>query len=330
MVKFLFRSFLLVLLLACGAGVGVWFQLNQSFKGFGDSVFLDIPMKTRTEEMAAMLTKAGVIQKPWLFTAARVLSPGAVLQAGEYKFDQAASPLQVFGRIARGDVFYQVMVVPEGFNMFDIAKQLEELGLIQPDEFLKAARNPSLVADLDPAAPSLEGFLFPDSYHLDKNSTAEKLCRTMTGRFRAEWKVLGNPPGVHEVVTLASLVEREARLAAERPTIAGVFENRLRIGMKLDCDPTTVYAALLEHRYRGTIYKSDLANDNPYNTYRHSGLPPGPIANPGVSSLKAALSPATTTALYFVARADGSGGHTFSDNLTAHLAATSALRAAGK
>jgi len=328
--KFLLQLVLVALVLCCAAGGWLWFRLNRPYKAFNDSAFVDIPVKTRTEEMATLLARAGVVEKPWLFTAARVLSPGSVLQAGEYKFDKAASPLQVFGRIARGDIFYEVLVVPEGFNMFDIAQHLQEMGLIPPEDFLKAAQNPELIADLDPGAPSLEGYLFPDSYHLDKHTTAEKLCRAMVGRFRAEWKALGSPANVHDVVTLASLVEREARLPGERPTIAGVFKNRLRLGMKLGCDPTVVYAALLEHRYRGTIYKSDLENPNPYNTYQNAGLPPGPIANPGLSSLKAAISPAQSGYLYFVAKVDGSGGHTFSDNLTSHLAAAGLLRAVGR
>jgi UPF0755 protein len=326
--KILFRLFLLGLLLCAVAGGWVWFQLNRPYKGFGDSVFVDIPIKTRTEEIGAMLAQAGVVEKPWLFTAARVVSPGSVLQAGEYKFDQPASPFQVFAKIARGETFYQVLVVPEGFNMFDIATQLKPLALITPETFLHAARDPSLIADLDPQAPSLEGYLFPDSYRLDKHSTAEGLVKTMTNRFRARWKELGDGGDIHNVVTLASLVEREARLPAERPVIAGVFTNRLRLGMKLGCDPTTVYAALLEHRYRGTIYKSDLESTNPYNTYQNAGLPPGPIANPGLSSLRAALSPAHTNYLYFVAKVDGSGGHTFSDNLASHLAAANVFHAA--
>jgi UPF0755 protein len=328
--KFLFWLFLVGLLLCAGVGAWGWLHLNQPYKGFADSVFVDIPIRTRTEEIAAMLAQAGVVEKPWLFTAARVLSPGSVLQAGEYKFDQPASAFQVFAKIARGETYFQVLVVPEGFNMFDIAAQLKPLALITPDKFLQAARDPSLIADLDPQAPSLEGFLFPDSYRLDKHSTAEGLVRTMTNRFRARWKELGSTANVHDVVTLASLVEREARLPAERPLIAGVFANRLRLGMKLGCDPTTVYAALLEHRYRGTIYKSDLESQNPYNTYQNAGLPPGPIANPGLSSLRASLSPTHTDYLYFVAKVDGSGGHTFSDNLSAHMAAANLLRGAGK
>jgi UPF0755 protein len=148
----------------------------------------------------------------------------------------------------------------------------------------------------------------------------------MTGKFREVWRGLGGGGDVHATVILASMVEREAKLPEERPLIAAVFANRLHIGMKLDCDPTTVYAALLEGRYRGTIYRSDLDSANPYNTYRHAGLPPGPIANPGLDSLRAAMHPADSNALYFVARPDGSGGHTFSSDLASHNAATERYR----
>jgi UPF0755 protein len=148
----------------------------------------------------------------------------------------------------------------------------------------------------------------------------------MTASFRDAWRSLGSSADVHRTVTLASLVEKEGKLADERPRIAAVFENRLRIAMKLDCDPTTIYAALLDDRYRGTIHRSDLDSENPYNTYRHAGLPPGPIANPGVASMRAVLSPAESDALYFVARPDGSGGHQFSNNIAAHEAATDKYR----
>lgn len=311
-----------------GAAGWTWHVLNEPYKGFQDPVFLDFPAKTRTSEMAQLLADRGVIQSAWMFSGARMLSPHAVLQAGEYKFDKPASPLQVFARITKGDTFYEVLTVPEGHNMFDIAEDLSPLKLFSGKAFLKAARDPEMIKDLDPAAPSLEGYLFPDSYHLNKNSTPESLCRAMTGRFRQEWKSLGTTKNVHDVVTLASMVEREAKLPAERPLVASVFANRLRIGMRLDCDPTTVYAALLESRYRGKIYRSDLESPNKYNTYTNSGLPPGPIANPGLASLRAAVNPAQTDYLYFVAKVDGSGGHTFSDNLVSHLAATSLLRAA--
>ncbi len=326
--KIVFRLFFLLLFVVMVACAWVWHGLNQPYQGFQDRVFMDFPVKTRTEEIARLLADKGVVRKAWYFTAARVLSPHSVLQAGEYKFDQPASALEVFARIARGDTYYQVLTVPEGHNIFDIAQDLKPLDLISPDDFLKAARDPALIRDLDPAAPSLEGYLFPDSYRINKHTTPESLCRTMTGRFREQWKALGAAQSAHDVVTLASMVEREAKLPEERPRIASVFTNRLQRGIKLDCDPTTVYAALLENRYRGKIYRSDLASPNAYNTYTNAGLPPGPIANPGVGSLKAAITPAKTEYLYFVAKGDGSGGHTFTDNLVAHLAAVTMMRAA--
>jgi peptidoglycan lytic transglycosylase G len=152
------------------------------------------------------------------------------------------------------------------------------------------------------------------------------LCRIMTAKFREVWSGLKTGADIHRTVTLASLVEKEGKLAPERPQIAAVFDNRLRIGMKLDCDPTTIYAALLNHRYRGTIYRSDLESDDPYNTYRHAGLPPGPIANPGLASIQAALHPADSDAIYFVLRPDGSAAHQFSNNIAAHEAATAKYR----
>ena len=326
--KTFLRIFLLLLLVVIGGVAWVWYVLNQPYKGFQDSVFLDLPPRTRTSEMAQLLASRGVIQSAWMFMAARALSPHSVLQAGEYKFEQPASPFQVFARIARGDTYYEVLTVPEGQNIFDIAALLKTLDLVSPEEFLKAARDPSLIKDLDSAAPSLEGYLFPDSYRLNRKTTAAQLCRTMTARFRHEWQSLNTTANVHDTITLASLVEREARQPQERELVASVFMNRLKIGMKLDCDPTTVYAALLENRFRGTIYKSDLASTHPYNTYQHPGLPPGPIANPGLSSIKAALKPAQTDFLYFVAKSDGTGSHTFSKDLVGHLAASQLARTA--
>ena len=326
--KIVFRLFFVFLIAGAAAFGWVWYQLNQPYKAFDDNVFIDFPVKTRTEEMARLLADKGVVEKPWLFTASRVLSPHSVLQAGEYRFAQPASALEIFARVAKGDTFYQVLTVPEGHNIFDIAQDLKQLQFVSPDSFLRVANNPLLIHDLDPSAPSLEGYLFPDSYRINKHTTAESLCRTMTGRFREEWKALDFSKSAHDVVTLASMIEREAKRPEERPKIASVFINRLKLGMKLDCDPTTVYAALLEHRYRGKIYRSDLESTNSYNTYKNAGLPPGPIANPGLSSLKAAIAPAHTDYLYFVAKGDGSGGHTFSENLVGHLAATAMFRAA--
>lgn len=304
----------------------VAFRLNRPYRGFTSGIFINFPRGTSAGEIAQMLAQHGVVRSRWDFLVARALQRGRTLQAGEYRFDRAASPLEVFGRIARGDIFYYELVVPEGWNIFDIGAAAEHLGLFPSANFVAAARDPSLIRDLDPHAPTLEGYLFPNTYRLNRQTTPARLCRIMTDKFRSVWQGLKTTANMHDTVTLASLVEKEGKLAEERPLIAAVFENRLRIGMKLDCDPTTIYAAVLEGRYRGTIYRSDLESDNPYNTYRHMGLPPGPIANPGLAALRAALQPADSEALYFVLRPDGSGGHEFSRTIAAHQAATARYR----
>ena len=206
--------------------------------------------------------------------------------------------------------------------MFDIGAAVEQFGLFKSADFVTAAHDPSLIRDLDPHAPTLEGYLFPNTYRLNHKTTPARLCQMMTDRFRQVWQGIKTTANVHDTVTLASLIEKEGKLSEERPLIAAVFENRLRIGMKLDCDPTTIYAAILDGRYRGTIYRSDLDSDNPYNTYRHTGLPPGPIANPGLPSLRAVLHPAASEALFFVLRPDGGGAHEFSRTIAEHDAAT--------
>jgi UPF0755 protein len=323
------RLFAFLLLLAVAGGGYVLYRLSQPYKGFSQPVFVEFPRGTGTSEIAEQLARKGVVSEPWVFLAARA-ARRRNLQAGEYKFDKAASALEVYSRIARGDIFYLELLIPEGYNLFDIAGAVEKLGTIKPAAFLEAARNPAPIRDLDPKAQSLEGYLFPNKYRVYRHTTAQQLCRQMTAEFRAQWKSLNTKANVHDTVTLASLVEREARLPEERPEVASVFTNRLKIGMKLDCDPTTVYAALLEGRYTGTIHRSDLDSENPYNTYRHAGLPPGPIANPGLSSIRAALAPAESTYLYFVAKADGSGGHRFSSSLEQHEAAVAAYMRAVK
>lgn len=302
------------------------FRLNHPYQGFSGAIFLDFPHGTSTSSIGRQLADAGVVGDRWDFWLARLVEHGRKPQAGEYRFDKSATPLEIFDRLARGDIFYYELVVPEGKNMFDIAAAIESLGLFPADRFLAAARNPALIRDLDPRAPTLEGYLFPSTYRLSRHTTPEQLCRTMTGKFREVWRSLNIQADAHQTVTLASLVEKEGKLAGERPLIAAVFENRLRTGMKLDCDPTTIYASLLDGRYRGVIHRSDLDSENAYNTYRHAGLPPGPIANPGVASLEAALQPAPSEALYFVLRPDGSGGHEFNHTIAAHQAATARYR----
>jgi UPF0755 protein len=303
--------------------------LSMPYSGFGGEVFVDIPKGTGTLGMGAKLEQAGVLRSRWLFLAARTVRPGAKLKAGEYRFDRAVTPWQAMDKIARGDVFLFTLVIPEGHSMFDIADHLAASHIMSRDAFLEAARDPGLIRDLAPQAPSLEGYLFPDTYKFQRKTTAQQLTRILTDRFRKAWEQAGSPRvSVHDAVTLASLVEKEARVPDERPLVASVYANRLRIGMPLQCDPTTIYAARLEDRWRGTIYRSDLDNRNPYNTYQNAGLPPGPIANPGLDAIKAALKPAESLYLYFVAKADGTGGHNFSEALAEHSRAVAQYRRA--
>jgi UPF0755 protein len=320
------RALTVPALAAVLAGGYALYRVASPYRGFTGETFVDVPRGTPAGTIANMLARAGVVRSRWDFLLVRSIERGRVVQAGEYRFGHPASAMEVFDRMARGDVFYFELVVPEGKNMFDIAAAAEQLGIFPARRFLAAARNPALIRDLDPRAPTLEGYLFPNTYRLSRHTTPERLCRIMTGKFREVWHGLGAAAGPHEAVTLASLVEKEGKLASERPLIAAVFENRLRIGMKLDCDPTTIYAALLEDRYRGVIHRSDLESENAYNTYRHAGLPPGPISNPGLASLQAVLHPAETAALYFVLRPDGSGAHQFSTNMAAHEAAIAKYR----
>jgi len=316
------RLFALLVLLVVVAGVAAAFLLYSPYRGFSQDAFVDFEKGTSTQAIADELARNGVIRYPWQFLLVRAMRRGARLQAGEYKFSHADSPWGVFDRIARGDVFYYEVTIPEGQNIFDIASTLDTVGIVGSKPFLAAARNTAIIRDLAPRAQTLEGYLFPSTYRLTRRTTAEQLCKRMTDQFRKEWARLtaNQPPrsDVQSVVTLASLIEKETGKAEERKKVASVFANRLRTNMPLQCDPTAIYAALLEDRYRGTIFRSDLESRNAYNTYQHPGLPPGPITNPGTASLEAALRPAATDYLYFVAKPDGSGTHNFSASYTEH------------
>ncbi|MEO8051055.1 MAG: endolytic transglycosylase MltG [Acidobacteriota bacterium] len=321
----------LILALFCFvAGLAVA-MLVTPYQGFKAETFVDIPHGTGTAGIARELAKDGVIRYSWEIWLARLIKPSAKLQAGEYRFAEPASALDVFNRIARGDIYYFAFTVPEGSNIFGIGRSLEAEGVMSSDDFLKAAENPALIRDLAPKARTLEGYLFPSTYRLTHAITAARLCQMMTDEFRKEWAKLaaGKDARVHPTVTLASLVEKETGAADERLLVASVFQNRLAKGMRLECDPTTIYAAQLESRYRGAIHRSDLASTNPYNTYQNDGLPPGPIANPGAQSLAAALNPAATPFLFFVAKPAG-GGHQFSATMAEHEKAVIAYRHASK
>jgi UPF0755 protein len=292
----------------------------QKFPSQG--VFVDIPHGASRRAVARLLANQGVVRSRWVFEALSRWRSHSTLQAGEYFFEHPANNFQVFDSIANGRVYVRELVIPEGFSMFDIADLVQREDFTSRDNFLAAARDPALIRDLVPGAPSLEGFLFPATYEFPRHPTGEQMVAAMVAHFRQEWMGIsaGSPNHsglpLEKVVTLASLVERETPKTEERPVVAGVFINRLHRRVPLQCDPTVVYALELAGSYNGSLNARSLPFDSPYNTYRHIGLPPGPIANPGSASLKAALEPPETDYLYFVANTEG--GHFFGKTLAEH------------
>jgi UPF0755 protein len=282
------------------------------------SAYVDIAPGTSTRAIAAKLESAKVIRSRYAFDLLREIKGGKLI-AGEYRFNHPAPLSEVYARIVRGDVYTLAVTIPEGYNLFDIAQAVESAGLGPRDAFLAAARTQTaLIADFSPNATSLEGYLFPDTYRFPRTATPAQILAAMVHRFRqaAAQLNLAAGPDTARTVILASLIEKEVNQDDERPLVAGVFLNRLDRNMPLATDPSVIYAALLEGRYRGAIYASDLQSDSSYNTYRHTGLPPGPISNPGLAALHAALAPAHTDYLYFVA--DAAGHSRFSATLQQH------------
>jgi UPF0755 protein len=281
--------------------------------------------------MGQKLQAKGIVRSQFAFDLVRWWKRGT-LKAGEYRFDHPASVTEVYARIARGDVYTKTVIIPEGASLFEIADRLEQAGFGPRQDFIAdATRQVALVADLDPRATSLEGYLFPDTYHFPRKFGPRQICAAMVRRFRAEAAQLGLKGNVHRVVTMASLVERESAVDAERPLVASVFENRLAKKMPLMTDPSVIYGLELDGRWRGAIYASDLKLDTPYNTYLHAGLPPGPVANPGLKSLHAAMEPARTDYLYFVAAgANPQGRSLFSSTLEEHARNVAGYRHAVK
>ena len=315
------------MLLIVLAGLVVYFFFLKPY-GPSTETFVDIPAGAGSAGIASRLEQGGVIRSRYAFWAMRKVH-GGVLHAGEYRFDGPVPLATVYARIVKGDVYTRTLVIPEGYNIFDIAGAAEKAGLGKAADFLATARRDTrLVADLSPHAPSLEGFLFPDTYRFSRHTTPDLMVAAMVKRFRQVAGQLGlaQSPDVARTVTMASLVEKEVRVDAERPVVAGVFTNRIAQGIPLATDPSVIYAALLDGRWRGTIYRSDLDSESVYNTYRHAGLPPSPIANPGVAALKAAMNPAKTDYLYFVA--DANGSTRFSVDLKEHNEQVQAYRAA--
>jgi UPF0755 protein len=291
-----------------------------------ESVLLRPGSSART--IANELRNAGVIRSRCTFLALHYFRVRP-LKAGEYLFDHPANAFEVYDRLARGDIATHTVVVPEGYNIWDVATVFEASGLASRADFLDAARKDhTMISDLDPAAQSLEGYLFPDTYHFTRTQSLTDMLTVMTKHFRQEAKAIGLENDFHKVVTMASIVEKETGAPEERPLVAGVYYNRLEKGMLLGADPTVVYAALLANRYNGVIHQSDLDSTSPYNTYRVPGLPPGPIANPGRASLIAALHPQQTDFLYFVS--DRNGHHRFARTGAEHDKNVALYRRGGK
>jgi UPF0755 protein len=348
------RRQLLLLVLVTAASAISWlsFALLSPYRGYTGNNLLEIQSGLRASQIADLLVARGVLRHRWPFLLRYLAGrPRHSLRAGEYLFDRPLRPIDVYRKLVQGDVYLHSIVIPEGSDRFDMARILNQRLGIDPAQFLEDTKQAGAIRDLDPEAPSLEGYLFPDTYRFPRGASAEAVVNTMLTRFRriiatrladqgllptpdlphsgrgAGTPTADSPPplgrgaggGVkswHDVITLASLVEKETPEAPERPLIAGVFVRRLKSGMPLQSDPTVVYAARLESRPIGPITASDIELDSPYNTYRHAGLPPGPIANPGEASIRAALHLAGGDALYFVA--NNQGGHVFSRTLAEH------------
>ena len=316
---------LVVLVLAlAGAGAYVTYtRAYEPFRGYEGERLVDIPAGSGTNTIGRRLVGAGVVRDELTFRVALWLSGNARrLQAGEYRFDQSLSAIDVIGKIARGEVDLHPLTFPEGLTVSEMSKIFEASGLGAAASFIEASKEVSLVSDLDPAAKDLEGYLFPDTYAVPRSADAQAVVRGMVVRFKqvmtGDLVAAARQRGwsVRQLVTLASLVEEETARAEERPLVAAVYANRLKIGMGLQCDPTVIYALQLAGRYDGNLRREDLAFDSPYNTYRYPGLPPGPIAAPGRGSLEAAAHPAEADFIYFVSRNDGS--HEFAKTLDEH------------
>lgn len=314
----------IAILAAIGVAWMLYTRTSEPFKGYeGSEQFVVIEPGSGTRTIGQRLIDAGVIRDDVTFRAAVWRSGRArSLQAGEFRFDRPMTPIEVIDKIARGDVYSRRITFPEGLSIREMARIYEQQGFGTAAAFVEAAGDPSAIRDIDSVATDLEGYLFPETYTMRRDTTAAKLVSLMVGRFRQLFTnemqqaahALELTP--REAVTLASLVEKETAQPAERPIVAAVYLNRLKIGMGMQADPTVIYALQRAGRYDGNLRREDLSFDSPYNTYRYAGLPPGPIASPGLASLQAAVAPAQVDYLYFVSRNDGS--HVFARTLVEH------------
>jgi UPF0755 protein len=270
-----------------------------------------------SRKIAAELKSAGVIRSATAFEIWHRLHPQRSLKAGEYLFEKTADSLEIHNRLVRGDVFVHTVVIPEGYNIFEIAEAIQNAGLGSSQDFLAVVTSDtSLISDLAPGATTLEGYLFPSTYEFMRTQTMEEMAATMVKQFRQVAREIGLTTNIEQTVTLASIVEKETAVPEERPEVASVYYNRMDKKIPLQADPSVIYAELLKGSYSGALHHADMEFPSAYNTYAHAGLPPGPIANPGRSSLAAAMHPAQTDYFYFVS--DGNSHHRFAHSLEEH------------
>jgi UPF0755 protein len=326
------RKFLTLVLLAV-LGFGGWlaWALMTPVTPEGQK-FVMLRPGYSTRRIAAELQAAGVIRSRLGFILWHRIHRRQSLKAGEYLFDKTARTLDVHDRLVRGDIYVHTVVIPEGFTMFDIAQAVQDAGLGSSQEFLAVAQsNTELISDLSPEAKSLEGYLFPNTYEFTRTQSMKDIAASMVKQFRQVAEQIGltasgQGKDVQKTVTMASIIEKETAVPEERSVVASVYYNRLARNIALQADPSVIYAELLNGNYAGTLHHSDMSFQSAYNTYTHPGLPPGPIGNPGRSSLEAAMHPAQTDYFYFVS--DGNGHHRFSRSLEEHNQNVAKLRQA--
>jgi UPF0755 protein len=318
---------LLVLLAASASAIWVYRDLHTPIQHTKHGQYVEIPRGSSPTTVISKLADEGIIKHKWPLTLyLKLTANGSQLKAGEYDFPSPISPLGVFARLREGEQRMLRLTVVEGWTRWDIANamyKIPELKLADSTAALPLMNNVSLISELDPKATNLEGYLFPDTYEFHPDTKATEVIAIMVKRFHKEWKpdwslrarTMKLSP--REVVTTASLIETEAKLSEDRPLIASVIYNRLQREIALAVDSTVIYASKLAGKWRndGKVYKSDVDRRSPYNTRLHSGLPPGPIASPGRSSLEAALNPAQTDYLYYVREPSRNDGkHNFYSN----------------
>jgi UPF0755 protein len=316
---------LLAVLLIAAAGSAMYIAqrtLTRPFRGYPeDEKTVRIEPGSDGGSILLQLEREGVIADARLARLyLRYAAEGSSLKAGEYRFREPLSTTQVIAKLARGEVATHPVTLIEGLTLPESAAALAAAGQGDLDIFLREMRDPARIAELDPEATDLEGYLFPDTYRFAGGTSERAIVDELVGTFRRRYRDrlanLGAAAELRRLVTLASVVEKEAQLDDERPVIAGVYSHRLRRRMPLQADPTVIYALILLDRWDGNLRRPDLRVDSPYNTYRYPGLPPGPICSPGLASLEAAAEPADTPYLYFVSRNDGS--HVFAATLAEH------------